>query len=95
MYQDTEWLSFGKGSHIGSRTILSLPMEVSDRPFRFIGLATGWGFSGFFRVWGASGTVDESMRSLTIGQPTGSASGQSAEITVRGLSFNSEFKKFN
>lgn len=46
-------LSIGKGSHIGLRTIISIPLEAGNDPqegsFRFIGFSSGWGVQGFFR----------------------------------------------
>jgi len=44
-------LSVGKGSHIGVRTLISIPLDAStvDADFRFVGFSTGFGFPGFFR----------------------------------------------
>ena len=42
-------LSIGKGSHIGARLILSIPLDSEPVDFRFVGFSTGWGFQGFFR----------------------------------------------
>lgn len=44
-------LSVGKGSHIGARTLISIPLDAStvDADFRFVGFSTGFGYPGFFR----------------------------------------------
>lgn len=78
-------LSFGKGSHIGVRPLASIPLEVDDTPFRYIGFSTSWGFQGFFRVWGADGAVDLTTRSLHIPKPDGETTEERAEIKIKGL----------
>lgn len=82
---NNRWLlSFGKGSHIGVRPLASIPLEIGDTPFGFIGFSTSWGFQGFFRVWGTDGAVDQTTRTLNVPKPTGNVKGERAEITVKG-----------
>ncbi|XP_057381255.1 uncharacterized protein LOC130703811 [Daphnia carinata] len=78
-------LSFGKGSHIGARPLASIPLEVDDTPFRYVGFSTSWGFQGFFRIWGTDGGLDQTTRTLNVPKPgVGYVNAERAEITVKG-----------
>ncbi len=59
-------------------------------PIRFVGLATGYGSAGFFRLWGTSDAVQQTSRTLSVASGAAADADAAAdptlnaEITVRG-----------